>query len=324
MHINHFNHPSPTDYEIFYYFEYDKNHDESITPVEGITKMNFTLPFKSYFRFIGSCQGLICLVKGRSVICNPITREYVMLPEIKGDWYDSLDLECIWMCGFCYVSSTDDYKVLRIYGGTKPWKVYIYTLGSDSGWRKLEEFDSTYNFHHLNDAGTIANECFYWMDDELKMIGTFDFIEEKFCEYLSPPPLPPHRHSDWCYSHIGVLDGFLYFISNLNINHKFRDLWLLKTKNDIGLDENQSLGWSQEFRIDRSILLAVAKKYGAFNLYWYHLNSYDINASTSERLVELKERKCRLIAHKKSLVSFKELGERDTQTMEQLKETRKP
>lgn len=129
--------------------------------------------------------------------------------------------------------------------------MHIYTLGSGSGWRKLDEFNYTYCVSCLH--CTYANEAVYWMDHKLKMICSFDFVEEKIREHLSPPPLP--RESDWFLCHIGVLDGFLYFTSNVE-DDKLHDLWLLKTKDD---DHGIKGGWSQEFKIDKSRLLAVVK-----------------------------------------------------------------
>ncbi|XP_026419218.1 F-box/kelch-repeat protein At3g06240-like [Papaver somniferum] len=123
----------------------------------------------------------------RSYICNPITKEYVMLPEIKTNcdrqYHD-------WTSGFGYVSSSNEYKVVGMY--LNNWdqyaEIHIYTLGSGDGWRNLgklnHEFD-TYLWCH----GIFANGALYWMDNAKEMIVTFNLAKEKFHESLSPPPL---------------------------------------------------------------------------------------------------------------------------------------
>ncbi|XP_026394904.1 F-box protein At3g07870-like [Papaver somniferum] len=81
--------------------------------------------------FVGSCNGLMCiniqyhLTIDPIYIFNPVTREYVYLPKlvVKKDDVDPTDpdriegvvgmIDCI-SYGFGYVSSTNEYKVVRI------------------------------------------------------------------------------------------------------------------------------------------------------------------------------------------------------------------
>ncbi|XP_026429289.1 uncharacterized protein LOC113325305 [Papaver somniferum] len=160
MHLdNLFNHPSAADSGnlgfIAYTFDDDGNHkfhyfeynDENSTspPILRIRRMNLTSPIRDYFRFVGSCNGLICLARGQSVcISNPITKEVVMLPEIVVmSKCDCCILYCrCWKTGFGYVSSTNEYKIVVICTReTEFVEVYMYTLGSGNGWRKLGKFD---------------------------------------------------------------------------------------------------------------------------------------------------------------------------------------
>ncbi|XP_026420580.1 putative F-box protein At1g53550 [Papaver somniferum] len=192
VHLYRHNHPAgklafrnTTDNkEIFYYFECDENHDE---PIQRTKRIKFSSPFSDTM-FVGSCNGLICLLDydyPSFCICNPITREYVLLQYFKRDAeeYDH------WVGGFGYLSSTNEYKVVGICKLESGFvEVYIYTLGSGYGWRNVGNFNFELSQRRM-DHGIFLNGALYWMDSKLKTILTFDLAKEKFCENLSPPPL---------------------------------------------------------------------------------------------------------------------------------------
>ncbi|XP_026454367.1 F-box protein At3g07870-like isoform X2 [Papaver somniferum] len=302
------------------YFEYNENHES----IDRIERLNFDLPFGWDTRILGSSNGLICLSRrlkeDKTYICNPITREYLMLPEIvkrvgMGDGAK----------GFGYVPSTNEYKAVTIvsYYQGKFGETYIYTLGSGNGWRNLGEFNfrsRAYQWGH----GIFVNGALYWWDHLLKMIVNFDLAEEKFCEHLSPPA-PILSNSDFNdFFRPCVLDGCLCFAINLRDNGATCwDVWLLKKKDDNhGIkerDRHQSLGWSKVFRIAGALgwnLFAVTKSYSVLT---YVCNSIKINepeASTSKAVVDFKEYYDQVFPHENTLVSLKELGEEDTKIME--------
>ncbi|XP_026421636.1 F-box protein At1g52495-like [Papaver somniferum] len=244
MHLHRLNHPSADDdsgklgflvliyqngaNENFHYIEYDENHES--TPTLRITRINLTPPFEDT-TVMGSCNGLICLAEGLSVcICNPIVREYVMLPEISRDSCDDVERYYDGKCSFGYVSSTNEYKVVGMYESKTSVEVHIYTLGSGNGWRNLGKFTFKFDIYTWHVAGIFVNGALYWLSDKLEKIIVFDLVEEKFSEHLSPPPLP---ESDWWYDRIGVLDGFLFLaICPHNGGDGFSDIWLLKDKNN--------------------------------------------------------------------------------------------
>ncbi|XP_026427522.1 F-box protein At3g57590-like [Papaver somniferum] len=310
-----------SDDEKFHYFECTENYDESTTPVKRIKMLNLTSPFKESCSLVGSSNGLICLEAESVCICNPITREYVMLPQLKKTKYSYVSV-----AGFGYVSSTREYKVVGIRHEfkTESAELYVYTLGSGKGWRKL-----TSQLSVLSDwdgAGIFADGALYRLDSELQFILTFDLAEEKFCEHLSLPPLP--QDSDECDHGIGVLNGFLYFGVRDEMDGLY-NVWLLKKKIDNhdmeGRDERQSLGWSKEFKVDGINLLAITKSKCVLNhASNRYLNIYDAETSTSKRLVKFKNGISEVYPHKNTLVSLKELGEEDTKTMESvgIEETR--
>ncbi|XP_026459487.1 F-box protein At3g07870-like [Papaver somniferum] len=154
MHLDHLNHPATDSGELnfiaftssdwwtnynFRYFEYDENH-ESIERMR-IRRLNVKIPFGWGTIFVGSCNGLICCYSSAYIwICNPINREYILLPEINrvGMYYRGN--------GFDYVSSTNEYKVVTIIFEketefTEFMEVHVYTLGSGKGWKNLGKFN---------------------------------------------------------------------------------------------------------------------------------------------------------------------------------------
>ncbi|XP_026400690.1 F-box protein At3g07870-like [Papaver somniferum] len=98
------------DPEELYYAEYDEDYHE--VPFNRNVRINLSPLFYKYgCSLAGSCNGLICFNSyyegyyGPVYICNPITREYVILPEFEG--------QCWWTV-FGYIPSTNEYKVVRI------------------------------------------------------------------------------------------------------------------------------------------------------------------------------------------------------------------
>ncbi|XP_026377835.1 F-box/kelch-repeat protein At3g06240-like [Papaver somniferum] len=241
-----------------------------------------------------------------------------MLPEINTD-YSYVD-DVLWTSGFGYVSATAEYKVVRIYKlKNKFVEVCIYTLGGGNGWRNLGKFDPSFSPSDW-EQDVFANGALHWMGDELEIIVTFNLAEEKFCQHLSPPPLPPN--GCWSLNRIGVFDGILFFAS-YGRGNKSDDLWLLKKKNgNDGIKEGEehlSLGWSKEFRVVHSTkLLAVTKSGGI--LTYIDLFLYICNPKTLKlkRLFDFKERILVVFPHKNTLVSLKEIGEEDTKIMESI------
>ncbi|XP_026438587.1 F-box/kelch-repeat protein At3g06240-like [Papaver somniferum] len=186
--------------------------------------------------------------------------------------------------GFGYVSSTNEYKVVRVMfsNDTEFVEVYIYTLGSGNGWRNVGKF----NFGAYLEEGIFVDGVLYWLDYESETIAPFDLAEEKFFEPLSFP-VPPEDNASADYKLRG-LDGCLVCAMNLPVNGAdCWNTWILKKKVD-----NQPLGWSK------------------------HIKNQELEASTSKIFVDLEERFIRVFPHKNTFVSLKELGEEDTKMME--------
>ncbi|XP_026384499.1 F-box only protein 8-like [Papaver somniferum] len=338
LHLHRLNHPDAesgkSDFLVLtcghdglYYLEYDENHDHSTTPMQRITRIDFTSPFKYFgFRFVGSVNGLLCFIDFINqpiCVCNPITREYVILPEIKRDC--DTDGYSYGETNFDYVFSTNEYKVIGFYKSKTHFEVYIYILSSGNGWRNLGKFNCGSSLY-LKCKVFFVNGALYWLDNELKMIGTFGLADEKFGGQLLPPPLSPN--GEWLNYRIGVLDRF-FFLSLYEKVDGFHDIWLLKEKN-LNHDkeerkEHQSLVWNEEFRINKMDLLAVMKS-GAVFTYGggKYINLYDTKTSTSKSLVKFKNWILGESTHKNTLVSLKKLGEEDTKIMESVNSREQP
>ncbi|XP_026411091.1 F-box protein At3g07870-like [Papaver somniferum] len=160
-----------SDSKEFYYVEYDENNE---TPIISNRRINIPTELKSY-TVVGSYNGLICIYELSSIIiCNPITREYVYLPR----------LNCYFFlrCGFGYLVSTNEYKVVRVYelpGEPSSVQVEVYTLGSGNGWRNVGKLNSEYGLL-CDQVGVFLNGALHWAVSGKRIIVAFDLADETF------------------------------------------------------------------------------------------------------------------------------------------------
>ncbi|XP_026423308.1 F-box protein At3g07870-like [Papaver somniferum] len=153
MHLNHLNDPDAAHdsgnlslifytkwllgKEPFYYTEYDEN----LNRFTRTTRINVTPPFE-YYDILNSCNGLVCFSAylgnchnmQPAYICNPITREYTVIPKFEGKDF---------LAGFGYSPSTNEYKVVRISrdkGDPNYGIVQLYTLGSSLDGEMVERW----------------------------------------------------------------------------------------------------------------------------------------------------------------------------------------
>ncbi|XP_026408016.1 F-box protein At3g07870-like [Papaver somniferum] len=136
------------------YAEYDESSSHGTPPFSKARRFNIISPFENY-EVLDSCNGLICfnalrsgysiashlpladrlVYYGPSFICNPVTREIVVLPEFEGEHL---------LTGFGYCSSTNEYKVVGIRISKREAHsgvIQVYTLGSGKGWRNVGKMD---------------------------------------------------------------------------------------------------------------------------------------------------------------------------------------
>ncbi|XP_026443271.1 F-box protein At3g07870-like isoform X2 [Papaver somniferum] len=286
-----------------YYFKYDDEDDTF--PIRTFRMINLTPPYRSHeIKVLGSFNGLVCLHGWDDhyfyCICNPVTKEYVMLPKIEKD-YPVHDVK--WSRGFGYLPLTNEYKVVQ-FMVRKEYKfpesvvfteAFVYTLGSGNGWRNVGRLD--YEGCYMYDGcrvyaefGVFLNGVLHWAHIEGGKVLTLDLAEEKL-EYLSPPPLPLDGGNRYRYS-MGVLDRVLYYAMSQatrdfsQTESTYCDIWLLKNNNDISDAEQEHLGWSKEFSLPERELLAFTKSGGILCFGYRSLNIYDPVASSLETLAD--------------------------------------
>ncbi|XP_026415613.1 F-box protein At3g07870-like [Papaver somniferum] len=300
----------------FYYTEYDDENFHETTPFSRQTRIKLDPPFIDNY-ILSSCDGLICFnarcnkeefYYEPAYICNPITREYIILPKLEEE--HMIDL----LFGFGYNSSTNEYKVVRIYNSKREPNVgiiQVYTLGSGNGWRNVGKMNM--DIKHLGQcAGAFANEALHWVDQERNIILAFHLTDEKFSELPPPPPCLTRAGVPYLVLGLGVLGDFLS--ATFYFNAGDCNMWLLKKNKDTDTD----LSWSKEFSFDSYIHLPFdfMKSGRLLCCGRGKIVSYDPKASSAEMDVSFGKSISAAIPHKNTLVSLKVLGEKDTKTME--------
>ncbi|KVI02071.1 F-box protein At3g07870-like [Cynara cardunculus var. scolymus] len=168
---------------------------------------------------VGSVNGLICLWQfgpegDNTYICNPITREYMILPRQR--YYR--EGYAIIVYGFGVSLMTGEYKVIRTFQGDIPPDPYVssrpslleaevYTLGTNQ-WRSLGHVPYWLNGFH----GPFLNGHFHWIvcekDDASEKLCTFDLDKETF-QLFPSPPIESIEESQIHFQSLAVLKGCL-------------------------------------------------------------------------------------------------------------------
>ncbi|KAJ9551774.1 hypothetical protein OSB04_015819 [Centaurea solstitialis] len=206
---------------------------------------------------VGSVNGLIFLWHcfrevNYTYICNPVTREYMILPgqRFQTDGFVAL------ACGLG-VSSLGGNKVVQ----TFQWKparlqrrivleAYVYTLGTGK-WRSLSPVPVTYwlNSHHRLNGLFLNNHCQRIVrdfEDTHQKIATFDFDKETF-QFLPPPPPVKVNHG----LSLGILKGCL---CKLDTYYSQLTIWMMK---EYGIKNS----WHKEMVITRKISMDLPWPY---------------------------------------------------------------
>ncbi|XP_023741649.1 F-box protein At3g07870 isoform X1 [Lactuca sativa] len=190
----------------------------------------------------GSVNGLICLwqvcpKRHNIYICNPITREYMILPRQRN---------CIIVYCFGVGLLTHEYKLIRIFQRGMPpystsssrmglFEAEVYTLGTGQ-WRSL----GCVPYWLSGSSGLFLNGHAHWIlvdRDSPEKIYAFDFDKETFDLFPSPPSSEAMRGS------LGVINGCLCQCESFNSK---LTIWVMK---EYGVKKS----WHKEVVIERSI-----------------------------------------------------------------------
>ncbi|KAL8239355.1 hypothetical protein R6Q59_015922 [Mikania micrantha] len=186
---------------------------------------------------VGSVNGLMCLwefadKRDNTFICNPITREYIILP--RQEYYR--ESQAIIVYGFGIGLQTKEYKVVRIFQGDIPPKpghetsrpslleAEVYTLGSGQ-WRSLGHAPYWLSGFH----GPFLNGKAHWLvldQDAPEKLCTFDMDNETFELFPSPPCEATEDSNVIHFQSLAVLNGCLCQ-SDSQYDSQFT-MWLMK------------------------------------------------------------------------------------------------
>jgi F-box interacting protein len=205
-------------------------------------------PKDDKFGVVNSCNGLLCLCEPNNkpdklrsvnnlVVCNPITGEFIRLPEATGIM-NTRKLICV---GLGFQPKINEYKVIRM------WKIYdgnamvveMHTLGTTM-WKNIEVDPKFLSLRRLESPASV-NGALHWInfDGKIRSILCFDFESERLQSFPCPPPPPCPESNLMCISMV-ELKGFLYFCES---NFNSCVVWLMKK---YGIGES----WTKVFCTD--------------------------------------------------------------------------
>lgn len=180
-----------------------------------------------YFDILGSCDGLVCVLVGRTYtsphsifLWNPCTRDYKILPDVGESSY-------VWKYGFGYDYKSDDYKVvitLMDYGPdqTRIYKSMLYTLRTKS-WRRIQDYPHDGNTVDSK-SSVFVRGALHWLVkiNSTMVINALDLASETYLQV----PKPDYSSFDNDYR-LGTSSGCL-FIQLPNCSANQYELWVMK------------------------------------------------------------------------------------------------
>ncbi|KAK9663937.1 hypothetical protein RND81_14G007700 [Saponaria officinalis] len=174
------------------------------------------------FQLGNSCNGLVCVreISSRepSLVWNPMTRQYVVLPKPANTSDDKV------VSGFGFCGRTSRYKVVRIYHRNLDpqlkLRVEIYELGVGDNWRVIG--DAPFPIPSRIPGFYTHNSIHWILGDEdgnnnntsiSDLICGFDFIDEKFKTITPPPIYSADEKNKYHWSNLGIIGGCLSICS---------------------------------------------------------------------------------------------------------------
>lgn len=261
--------------------------------------------FRNFYTYktLRFCNGFICLGLGCNidpfVICNPITDEFLYLPNSCLDESFARNAKI----GFGYSPKTNSYKLLRMFiDESSREKAEILVIGTDS-WRNVDI--SAFKYKMFSNVATYFKGSLHWIltEENSQSLASFDVDEEQFALYSVPSLSSPIGGFD-----AAVLGGFLCVYHN-DLECRVH-IWAMK---EYGVSES----WTKLFCVDASehsglyLPLSILND-GAlvmYNKYWHELVYYDRSRGLRFKHIEYDgfESYFRAFAYTPSFFSLKEI-----------------
>ncbi|KAL5798035.1 hypothetical protein ACOSQ2_002855 [Xanthoceras sorbifolium] len=223
-----------------------------------------------------SCNGLLCLhdlgyKKDGISVCNPILREYMVLPQLRSKRVHRRIL------GFGITQSTNQYKLIQILNykdqseNSDKFQVEIFTLGTDM-WRNI----GFLRYQLIQPSyGAFLHGALHWYahsHDKTTLMCSFDLEKEQF----QPFPGPPIQDHGQCRPvnsiSVGVSGGFLYLCDGFLESNI--DIWVMK-------NYGAKRSWTKEFIVANPLVTKLQRIFGSI-----HILNYGLNMNMSEEATE--------------------------------------
>ncbi|WOG99408.1 hypothetical protein DCAR_0518756 [Daucus carota subsp. sativus] len=245
--------PSQPNVDVLKMVELNDKADHHDIHHDPLMKFMLTLGLEDSVMWLsGSINGLICLGSEKTIcICNPITRECILIPDQKFIGKSRATLHH----GFGFDESSNQYKVVRFYKGSfsasegsDELGCEVYTLGTRM-WRNIGHvpfFIDGYG-NGICVAGNLHWLACHQKDQkessDSERLCAFDLDRESF--QLSAGPVVPQVDGYTTYRNLGILGGCLCVCDNTP-DLEFA-IWVMK---DYGVTES----WSKEIVIRTNFL----------------------------------------------------------------------
>ncbi|KAH7864602.1 hypothetical protein Vadar_031629 [Vaccinium darrowii] len=237
---------------------YDEESVIEIVEMDPPPKSGVKLRAKDHeLKVVNSCNGLLCLCEPSAgscftvwrnpiAVCNPITGEFINLPD-PIEWDEDRKRSVSIYCGLGFSPKMNQYKVIRI-REPKPFfskemergsMTEIHTLGTRS-WERVSNVPSSLYFNL--GSPTYLNGSLHWIctgEKGSKSIASFNFDIEKF-QSVPPPPFKLYKIDRDMKDEmvLGVLRGCLCICDGSGFE-KLK-IWVMK---EYGVQKS----WSKEF-----------------------------------------------------------------------------
>ncbi|XVF74596.1 hypothetical protein PTKIN_Ptkin13bG0122500 [Pterospermum kingtungense] len=176
--------------------------------------LDYKLPSQGDPQFtciVDCCNGIVCSYDAadRILFYNPSTNEHKIMRLSNKGICNNLRA-----FGFGYDSINDYYKIVRVYYYNESQQAEVYTLGTDSFWRKVGLPDDIlpYYFFPPSDGQPFVSGAIHWLGS-FRHVISFDFSSEVF-HLFSLPDCVALAEGHYCLK-LDVYGGLLSAIKHI-------------------------------------------------------------------------------------------------------------